>query len=120
MATGWLSGFRRLTACFIPALKNPAEAGNRAWKRREGRRMPPPALANQCLNPNRPTIARLQGTMRKEVAYWQAETSRARAYAAQIAKDAAARAEGWKRGRDDTIEIIPLIVSAHDRVPPRP
>jgi hypothetical protein len=61
-------------------------------------------------------IARLQWAMRKEIAHWQAETSRARAYAAQIAKDAAARAEGWKRGRDDTIEIIPLIVSAHDRV----
>ncbi len=63
------------------------------------------------------TIARLQRSMRKEIAYWQAETARARAYATQIAKDAAARAEGWKRGRDDTIEIIPLIVSAHDRVP---
>ncbi len=59
--------------------------------------------------------ARLKWTMRKEIAHWQAETFRARAYAAQIASDAAARAEGWKRGRDDIIGIIPLIASPHDR-----
>lgn len=59
-------------------------------------------------------ISRLQAEMRKEIAYWQDETSRARAYAAQIARDTAIRADAWKEGRNDVIAIMPLIAAAHD------
>lgn len=63
-------------------------------------------------------IARLQGAMRKEIAYWQAETARARTQAAQIARDTATWATAWKQGRDDVIGIIPQIVSARDGAAP--
>lgn len=59
-------------------------------------------------------IARLEQNRREEIACWQAETSRARAMAAQIARDAATRADAWKKGRDDVIAIMPLITSARD------
>lgn len=58
-------------------------------------------------------ISRLQAEMRKEIAYWQDETSRARVHAAQIARDTAIRADAWKDGRDDVIAIMPLIAAAH-------
>jgi len=63
-------------------------------------------------------IARLQGAMRKEIAYWQAETARARTQAAQIARDTAIWATAWKQGRDDAIGIIPQIVSSRDSAAP--
>ena len=37
-------------------------------------------------------ISRLRAEMRQEIAYWQAETARARTLAAQTARDAATRA----------------------------
>lgn len=57
-------------------------------------------------------MSRLEAEMRDEVAYWQDETSRARAHAAQVARDTAIRADAWKAGRDDVIVIMPFIVSA--------
>jgi hypothetical protein len=59
-------------------------------------------------------ISSVQTQMRKEIAYWQGETTRARLRAAQIAQDAATWADAWKKGRDDAIAVIPLIVQAHD------
>jgi hypothetical protein len=59
-------------------------------------------------------MSRLAAKMREEISHCQDETSRARARAAQIARDAAIRAEGWKEGRDDVVAIIPLIVSPRD------
>lgn len=59
-------------------------------------------------------ISRLGAKMREEISHCQDETSRARAHAAQIARDVAIRAEGWKEGRDDVVAIIPLIVSPRD------
>jgi hypothetical protein len=59
-------------------------------------------------------ISRLEQDRRTEIAYWQAETSRARATAAQIIREAATRADAWKKGRDDAIAIMPLIASARD------
>jgi hypothetical protein len=59
-------------------------------------------------------ISRMQTQMRKEITYWQDETMRARVQAAQIAQDAATWADAWKKGRDDAIAVIPLIVRAHD------
>ncbi len=59
-------------------------------------------------------MSRLGAKMREEISHCQDETSRARAHAAQIARDAAIRAEGWKEGRDDVVSIIPLIVSPRD------
>lgn len=59
-------------------------------------------------------ISRLEQDRRAEIAYWQAETSRARATAAQLARDAATRADAWQKGRDDVIAIMPLIASARD------
>ena len=58
--------------------------------------------------------ARLRAQMRREIGYWQDETTRARALAAQTARDAATRATAWKEGRDDVMAIMPLIVSARD------
>jgi hypothetical protein len=52
--------------------------------------------------------------MRQEIAYWHAETSRARTQAAQIARDTATWADAWKKGRDDVIAVIPLVTLAHD------
>lgn len=57
-------------------------------------------------------MSRLEAEMRDEVSYWQDETSRARAHAAQVTRDTAIRADAWKAGRDDVIAIMPLIVSA--------
>jgi len=59
-------------------------------------------------------ISRLEQNRREEIAYWQAETSRARATAAQLVRDATTRADAWKKGRDDVIAIMPLIASARD------
>jgi hypothetical protein len=60
------------------------------------------------------TMTRLEAETRDEIAYWQDETSRARVQAAQIARDAAIRADAWKAGRDDVIAIMPLIASTRD------
>jgi hypothetical protein len=59
-------------------------------------------------------ISRLEQDWRAEIAHWQAETSRARATAAQLARDTATRADAWQKGRDDVIAIMPLIASARD------
>lgn len=59
-------------------------------------------------------ISRLEQDTRAEIAYWQAETARARATAAQITRDATTRADAWQKGRDDVIAIMPLIASARD------
>jgi hypothetical protein len=59
-------------------------------------------------------ISRLQEEKRREIAYWQDQTMRARATAAQIARDAETRADAWKQARDDVIAIMPLIASARD------
>ena len=59
-------------------------------------------------------VSRLEHDRREEITYWQAETSRARAAAAQLSRDAATRADAWKKGRDDVIAIMPLIASARD------
>jgi hypothetical protein len=61
--------------------------------------------------------SRLEEEMRKEIDYLQGETERARARAAQIARDAAMWAAAWKEGRNDVIAIMPLIVSARDTAP---
>lgn len=59
-------------------------------------------------------MSRLGAKMREEISHCHDETSRARADAAQIARDAAIRAAAWKDGRDDVMAIIPLIVSPRD------
>jgi hypothetical protein len=59
-------------------------------------------------------ISRLRAETRREIAHWQAEASRARITAAQIARDAATRARAWKEGRDEAVAMIPLIISARD------
>ena len=63
-------------------------------------------------------ISRLQEEMRQEIAHWQVETTRARATAAQIARDSVTRAEAWQKGRDDAIAIMPLIATARSGGPP--
>lgn len=59
-------------------------------------------------------LSRLEQDRREEIANWQSETSRARATAAQLARDAVTRADAWKKGRDDVIAIMPLIAAARD------
>lgn len=57
-------------------------------------------------------MSRIEAEMRDEVKFWQDETSRARAHAAQVMRDTAIRADAWKEGRDDIIAIMPYVVSA--------
>jgi hypothetical protein len=59
-------------------------------------------------------ISRLEEDRRQEIAQWQAETAHARATAAQVTRDAASRADGWQKGRDDVIALMPLIASTRD------
>lgn len=58
-------------------------------------------------------VARLRADMRKEIAYLEDETSRARTAADQITRDTATWADAWKKGRDDVLAVIPMIISAH-------
>ncbi len=60
-------------------------------------------------------ISRLRQEMREEVRYWQAESARAKAHAAQLAKDAATWIAGCKQGRDDLVTVLPLIIAALER-----
>jgi hypothetical protein len=57
-------------------------------------------------------ISRLDASRRREIQYWKDETARARAHAAQVTQDAAAWAAGNKQGRDEVIQIMPLIMGA--------
>jgi hypothetical protein len=66
-------------------------------------------------------ISRLRAEMQQRIADWRdeaarahEETERARAVAAQLARDAEIRAEAWTEGRNDVIAIMPLISSAQD------
>jgi hypothetical protein len=59
-------------------------------------------------------IKALDASRHREIEYWKDETARARAHAAQVSQDAAAWAAGNKRGRDDVISIVPLIMAARD------
>jgi hypothetical protein len=59
-------------------------------------------------------LSRTRAQMRREITYWQDETSRARTQTAQIARDSATWADAWKKGRDDVIAVIPLVTLAHD------
>jgi hypothetical protein len=60
-------------------------------------------------------IARIEAACRKEIRHWQAEAARARAHAAQLAQDAATWSAGCKQGRDDVINIMPLLTAANER-----
>ncbi len=63
-------------------------------------------------------MADLRKQARQEIRYWQQETTRARDRAAQIAREAATRAEGWKEGRDDVVAIMPMITAHAARAHP--
>jgi hypothetical protein len=60
-------------------------------------------------------ISRLREEMRQEVLYWQDESARAKARAAQLAKDIASWTAGCKQGRDDLVTVLPLIIAALER-----
>jgi hypothetical protein len=59
-------------------------------------------------------IARLDAHWRKEVRHWQAETARARAYAAQLAQPAVTSGykPGYQQGREYVVMTVPLLVPA--------
>ncbi|HTX28623.1 MAG TPA: hypothetical protein VME19_16565 [Streptosporangiaceae bacterium] len=61
------------------------------------------------------TISRLREEMREEVGYWQAESARAKARAAQLEKEVASWSAGCKQGRDDLVTVLPLIIAALER-----
>jgi hypothetical protein len=61
------------------------------------------------------TISRLREEMREEVRYWQAESARAKARAAQLAKDIATWTAGCKQGKEDLVTVLPLIMAALER-----
>jgi hypothetical protein len=60
-------------------------------------------------------ISRLREQMRQEVRHWQDESARAKARAAQLAKDIATWTAGCKQGRDDLVTVLPLIIAALER-----
>jgi hypothetical protein len=63
------------------------------------------------------TIRRIEADRHREVQYWKKEAARARARAAQVSQDAAAWEAGRKRGRDDVIQVMPMIIAARDERP---
>jgi hypothetical protein len=65
----------------------------------------------------RADMTRVQEQLHKEIRHWQDEAARARAHAAQIAREAATWAAGHKQGRDDVVTTLPLImayITAHE------
>jgi hypothetical protein len=64
----------------------------------------------------RAELTRLHQEMQREVQYWQADSARARAVAAQTERDAATWAAAWKQGRDDMVSTVPLLVAAHEQL----
>jgi hypothetical protein len=60
-------------------------------------------------------IARLRKETQEEVRYWQAESARAKARAAQLEKDIATWTAGCRQGRDDLVTVLPLIITALER-----
>ncbi len=60
-------------------------------------------------------IARLRKEMQEEIRYWQAESARAKARAAQLEKDIATWTAGCRQGRDDLVTVLPLIIAALER-----
>ena len=64
----------------------------------------------------RAELTRLHQEMQREVQYWQADSARARAVAAQTERDAATWAAAWKQGRDDVFSTVPLLVAAQERL----
>jgi hypothetical protein len=59
-------------------------------------------------------LGRLAAESRAEIAYWQEESGRAKAMAAQIARDAETWAAAWRQGRDDVFSTVPLLVAAQE------
>jgi hypothetical protein len=61
--------------------------------------------------------ARRDEAMQQEIERLHDVAARARIQAAQIARDAASWAAGWREGRDDVITLVPRLVPAQDRPP---
>ncbi|MFY9931545.1 MAG: hypothetical protein WAK82_26435 [Streptosporangiaceae bacterium] len=57
--------------------------------------------------------------LREQIEYWHnealqayQETDRARAAAAQVARDAEVRAEAWREGWNEVVRLLPMVASA--------
>ncbi len=62
---------------------------------------------------------RYTARLREQIEYWHdeavqahRETDRARAAAAQVARDAEVRAEAWREGWNEVVRLLPMIASA--------
>ena len=53
--------------------------------------------------------------MRKELVHWREAAERATTEAARVAREAEAFKAGCKRGREDVMSIMPLLVAAQAR-----
>lgn len=60
-------------------------------------------------------VARAEGQMHKEVAFWQDKAARENIRANQLERDAAVLAAGRKQGRDDVVSIVPLLIAVQGR-----
>jgi uncharacterized small protein (DUF1192 family) len=55
-------------------------------------------------------MSRLQTELEERIAFWQGETERARANAAQVAERTAAWVAGCRRGRDEVLSLARALI----------
>ena len=60
-------------------------------------------------------LSAAEASMREEIRRWQQETLRARAQAAQLARDAKTSAASRQQGREDILAIVPLLLALSQR-----
>ena len=81
------------------------------------------ALVSWCIATAR--AVKNTARFREEIDYWHneavqahQETDRARAIAAQVARDAEVRAEAWREGWNEVVRLLPMIASARGGTDP--
>ncbi|MGO9082343.1 MAG: hypothetical protein ACLQDY_25500 [Streptosporangiaceae bacterium] len=61
-------------------------------------------------------LRNLRARMQDEIERLQDDAERARARAAQLAREMASWSAGCRQGREDVIAILPLLMSEHERL----
>jgi hypothetical protein len=60
-------------------------------------------------------MARCRSELEEQLLHWKAEATRARELAAQLKQDVAMWSKGCQQGREDVINILPLLVATQQR-----
>jgi hypothetical protein len=63
------------------------------------------------------TIARLRADTRREIGHWQDQAARARTRAAQLERELASWSAGCRQGREDVVNIVPMLLAAGGHQP---